>query len=249
VRDFYTEEPSGRIHHRAEPLILALALLVIPAIVLEETSSDSLQAVAFVLNVVIWVGFAAELAFVLAVASNRLRTLRAHWLDAAIVVVSVPVTPAVLQGTRVLRLLRLLRFVRVGLLGARAVVAARTLFSPSGLRYVVVLVLLFVVVAGSAVARVDSEDVGSIWDGIWWALVTVTRVGYGDVVPKSVAGRIVAAVVMLVGIGFFALLTATVAATFVKQDERPDEMRAELREIGARLERIERALGERGRER
>jgi len=246
VRDFYTEEPSGRIHHRAEPLILVLALLVIPAIVLEETSSDSLQAVAFVLNVVIWVGFAAELAFVLAVASNRLRTLRAHWLDAAIVVVSVPVTPAVLQGTRVLRLLRLLRFVRLGLLGARAVVAARTLFSPSGLRYVVVLVLLFVVVAGSAVAMVDSEGVGSIWDGIWWALATVTTVGYGDVVPHSVAGRIVAAVVMLVGIGFFALLTAAVAATFVKQDERPEELRAELREISARLERIERTLGERG---
>ena len=71
MRDFYTEEPSGRIHHRAEPLILVLALLVVPAIVLEETSSDALQAVAFVLNVVIWVGFAAELAFVLAVASNR----------------------------------------------------------------------------------------------------------------------------------------------------------------------------------
>ncbi len=74
----------------------------------------------------------------------------------------------------------------------------------------------------------------------------MTTVGYGDVVPHSVAGRIVAAVVMLVGIGFFALLTAAVAATFVKQDERPEELRAELREISARLERIERTLGERG---
>jgi hypothetical protein len=46
--------------------------------VLEETSSDALQAVAFVLNIVIWVGFAAELAFVLSVASKPLRTLRAH---------------------------------------------------------------------------------------------------------------------------------------------------------------------------
>jgi voltage-gated potassium channel len=244
VRDFYREEPSGRIRHRAEPLILVLALLVIPAIVLEETSSDALKAVAFVLNVVIWVGFAAELAFVLAVASNRLRTLRAHWLDALIVVVSVPVTPAFLQSARALRLLRLLRFVRLGLLAARAYSVARTLFSPSGLRYVVVLVLLFVVVAGSAVALVDSEDVGSIWDGMWWALATVTTVGYGDVVPKSAAGRIVAAVVMLVGIGFFALLTAAVAATFVKQDERPEEVREELRQMKAQLERIERALNE-----
>ncbi|HXL43516.1 MAG TPA: potassium channel family protein [Gaiellaceae bacterium] len=223
-------------------MILVLALLVVPAIVLEEASSDALQTVAFALNIVIWVGFAAELAFVLAVASNRLRTLRTHWLDAVIVVVSVPLTPAFLQSARALRLLRLLRFVRLGLLGARALVAARMLFSPSGLRYVVVLVLLFVVVAGSAVAMVDSEGVGSIWDGIWWALATVTTVGYGDVVPHSVAGRIVAAVVMLVGIGFFALLTAAVAATFVKQDERPEELREELREISARLERIERAL-------
>jgi len=242
---FYSEEPNGRIRHRAEPLILVLALLVVPAIVLEETSSDALQRVAFVLNVVIWVGFAAEFAFVLAVATSRRRTLRAHWLDAAIVVVSVPVTPTALQSTRALRLLRLLRFVRLGLLGGRAVVAARTLFSPSGLRYVVVLVLLFVVVAGSAVAMVDSEDVGSIWDGIWWALATVTTVGYGDVVPRSVVGRIVAAVVMLVGIGFFALLTAAVAATFVKQDERPEELRGQLEDIAARLERIEQALGQR----
>jgi voltage-gated potassium channel len=225
--------------------MIVLALLVVPAIVLEETSSDTLQAVAFLLNIVIWVGFAAELAFVLAVASSRRRTLRAHWLDAAIVVVSIPVAPAALQGTRALRLVRLLRFIRLGLLGGRALVTARTLFSPSGLRYVVVLVLLFVVVAGSAVAMVDSDGVGSIWDGIWWALATVTTVGYGDVVPHSVAGRIVAAVVMLVGIGFFALLTAAVAATVVKQDERPDELREELREIAARLDRIERALGER----
>jgi hypothetical protein len=50
---------------------------------------------------------------------------------------------------------------------------------------------------------------------------------------------------LLRGIGFFAILTATVAATFVKQDERPDEVREELREISARLERIERALGDR----
>jgi hypothetical protein len=119
------------------------------------------------------------------------------------------------------------------------------LFSPSALRYVVVLVLVFVVVAGAAVAMVDSENVGSIEDGIWWALTTVTTAGYGDVVPRSTLGRVVAGVVMLVGIGFFALLTA-VAATFVKQDEKPEELRLQLEDIVARLERIERSIAERG---
>jgi hypothetical protein len=58
---FHVEEPNGRIRHRAEPVMFALALLVVPAIVLEETSTDALQSVAFVLNLVIWIGFAAEL--------------------------------------------------------------------------------------------------------------------------------------------------------------------------------------------
>lgn len=242
---FHAEAPNGRIVHRAEPVMLVLALLVIPAIVLEETGSATLRAVAFGLNVAIWLGFAAELAFVLSVSRHRLRSLRAHWLDVLIVLVSVPVTPAILQSARALRLLRLLRVIRLAALGARAIVTARLLFSPAGVRYVAALVLVFVVVAGAAVAWVDSEAVGSVWDGVWWALVTVTTVGYGDVIPESNAGRAVAVVVMLVGIAFFSILTAAIAATFVKQDERPDELRARLDEIAGRLEQIERALAPR----
>ncbi len=67
---FYNEKPDGRIEHRAEPLMLVLALLVIPAIVLEEASANWLRSVAFGLNVVIWVGFASELAFVLSVTDS-----------------------------------------------------------------------------------------------------------------------------------------------------------------------------------
>jgi voltage-gated potassium channel len=242
---FYVEEPNGRIVHRGEPVMLVLALLVVPAIVLEETASATLRAVAFGLNVAIWIGFAAELAFVLSVSRNRLRTLRTHWLDALIVVVSFPVTPALLQGARALRLLRLLRFVRLALFAGRAVVTARALFRPSGVRYIAALVVVFVVLAGAAVAWVDAntEGVDSIWDGLWWALATVTTVGYGDVVPETAGGRALAAVVMVVGITFFSILTAAIAATFVKQDEKPDELRAQLGEIAARLDRIERAVG------
>ncbi len=244
TRPFYCELPNGRIDHRAEPALLAFALLLFPTLLLEQAQSGTLRTVALALNVLIWVGFALELVFVLAVSKHRIRTLKAHWLDAAIVIVSVPVMPAVMQGARVLRLFRLLRFARLGVAGARVFIGARRLFGPSSLPYIALMVVLLVVVSGAALSALDSHEVKSIGDGIWWALVTVTTVGYGDITPATVGGRIVAGVVMAVGIGFYAILTATIAATFVGQEKKPDDeaMRRDLAEIAERLERIENAL-------
>ena len=93
------------------------------------------------------------------------------------------------------------------------------------------------------------HDFSSVWIGFWWAVQTVTTVGYGDVVPHSTSGRVVASVVMLVGIGFLTVVTASVTAALVESYRRraPDPMMVELEtrldEIGARLERIETALG------
>ncbi len=61
----------------------------------------------------------------------------------------------------------------------------------------------------------DHREYPNIFIGMWWAIQTVTTVGYGDVTPKAVAGRIVAAIVMLEGIAFVAIVTAAVTSTFV----------------------------------
>jgi hypothetical protein len=106
-------------------------------------------------------------------------------------------------------------------------------------RFAALLTLLVVVVAGAAESLVASEDFPSTWDGIWWAVVTVTTVGYGDVYPTTAQGRIVAMVVMLFGIGFLSVLTATVASRFVKT-ERSDE----THEILAALAKLEAELAE-----
>ncbi|OUR66348.1 ion transporter, partial [Bermanella sp. 47_1433_sub80_T6] len=60
----------------------------------------------------------------------------------------------------------------------------------------------------------------STGDGIWWAWVTVTTVGYGDIVPVSTAGRIFGALLILMGIGLFTMLTASFAAFFMAEDEK-----------------------------
>jgi voltage-gated potassium channel len=104
---------------------------------------------------------------------------------------------------------------------------------------VAVITVFVVVVSGAVESVVDTGDFYSLWDGIWWAVVTVTTVGYGDIRVTSVQGRIVAMVVMLVGIGFLSVLTATIASHFVKT-----ERGAETTEIMATLKRVEAELAE-----
>jgi voltage-gated potassium channel len=103
--------------------------------------------------------------------------------------------------------------------------------------------------AGMLMRVLDPHDFSSVWIGFWWGVQTVTTVGYGDVVPHSNSGRVVAAVVMLAGIGFLTVVTASVTAALVESYRRrmPDPamvgLDARLDEVGKRLERIENALG------
>ena len=97
---------------------------------------------------------------------------------------------------------------------------------------------------------VDGDNFPSLGSGLWWAVQTVTTVGYGDNVPTTVSGQLLAALVMLLGIGFLTVITAAITSTFVSRSRQtpPDadtptaEGERELREINERLERIEAAL-------
>ena len=103
------------------------------------------------------------------------------------------------------------------------------------------------VVAGLLVTVLDSETFPSIGSGLWWAVQTVTTVGYGDIIPMSLAGRLVAALVMLLGIGFLTVITASITSTFVSRSRHEPSavetaMAEQLRQLDSRLERIEAAL-------
>jgi voltage-gated potassium channel len=74
-----------------------------------------------------------------------------------------------------------------------------------------------VVVAGVLMSAVDNGEYPNIWIGMWWALQTVTTVGYGDVTPETVAGRAVGALIMLEGVAFIAIVTAAITSTFVSR--------------------------------
>ena len=93
---------------------------------------------------------------------------------------------------------------------------------------IVTATVLVVVGAGALISVLDREEYPDIGIGMWWALQTVTTVGYGDVTPTHVVGRLVAAAVMLQGIAFIAIITAVITSTFVARATRQQE--AERRE-------------------
>jgi voltage-gated potassium channel len=112
-------------------------------------------------------------------------------------------------------------------------------------------VTLLITFAGGILERVlDHREYPTIGRGLWFALETVTTVGYGDVTPKYPSGRIIAAVLMLTAIGFLAVITASATASLVENSRRRFAARAEsdmerrLDEVNARLARIEAALGQ-----
>jgi voltage-gated potassium channel len=121
-------------------------------------------------------------------------------------------------------------------------VIARRLLSAEGVRDAAVRAVLTVLGGGAAFKAVETEQPLTTWDGVWWAATTVTTVGYGDVSPTTDAGRVIAMVVMVVGIGFVALLTAAAAERFIRRGGDPPAVDARLEEVSARLAAIERRL-------
>ncbi len=233
----WEQAESGRVAHPFEPAVLVATLAMIPVLIIERDASSPgwlTFAQVGVVNWVIWAVFAAEFSFVLVVAQRKRAALRAHWLDAALVLVSIPFYGQVLSSLRLVRLVRLMRLARAAVIIARALQAERRLSSPSVFRFAALGTVFLTVLAGAVQSTIDTGDFKSFWDGVWWAFVTVTTVGYGDVYPTSVAGRIVAIVVMLAGVAFLAVLTATIASYFVKS-ERSDETSA-ITDALARIE-------------
>jgi voltage-gated potassium channel len=108
------------------------------------------------------------------------------------------------------------------------------------------------IVSGIVIHFTDSQEFPDVWEGLWWAIQTVTTVGYGDVVPTSIAGRLVATLVMLFGIGFLTVITASITSAFIEQARRHirgstyDTVSTQLDQISSRLDGIEAALRDNG---
>jgi len=199
---------------------LVAAALVVPAVAIDQSkASHGVKLAAEALNWATWGVFALEIAVAMIVVHDRRAWLRRHLLDVVVVIVTPPVLPASLQTLRLIRLMRLLRLIAM----ARYV---RRSFGLQGLQAAAFFALLTILGGGTAFAAAEGRHL-SIWDGMWWAIETMSTVGYGDQYPHTTLGRIVAMGVMLVGIGFVAVLTAALAEHFLAA-----RAKAQLEELG-----------------
>jgi voltage-gated potassium channel len=135
----------------------------------------------------------------------------------------------------------------------------RFLREPPSVRYaagaIVTVTAVIVLTSGVLMRLLDHKEFPNIWLGVWWAIQTVTTVGYGDVTPKGVSGRVVAGAVMLEGIALLAVVTAAVTSTFVQRAEQEralaeeksdarerEQVEARFDSLDDRLQRIETEL-------
>ena len=103
-------------------------------------------------------------------------------------------------------------------------------------------VLIICIISFGYIFYLAEPQIKTFGDGIWWALVTITTVGYGDITPLTTPGRLVAGTLMFVGLGLIATVTAIVSAKFIANyvdHHTNDDVLEKLEEVEAEIEKIE----------
>ncbi len=173
------------------------------------------------LDNIIWLLFVINLIVKLIISPRRLSFLKSNWLEVIVV-------------------LPYLQPLRIVIFGSKAI-WGMTKISRSD--FLIVVSGGLVITAATIVTSLErsrNPDLGSFPDALWWAVVTITTVGYGNQEPVTFFGRIVAVILMITGVGFFGAIAANLAAFFVKKDEgsKIDRLQRDMNEIKAKLDKL-----------
>jgi voltage-gated potassium channel len=213
---------------------LGMAVLAVAYVVIGFAADDvgpDQRAGLTVAESVLTIIFAAEFGSRFLASFDRRAYLRGHWIDLVAVVPTV-------RGLRVARLLRLLRLVRAFAGVYRALGHVGRLVNHRGLGLLITAWIGVMVVCSAGLYIAENgvnKAITSPLDALWWGVVTLTTVGYGDVYPVTPEGRLAASVLMLLGIGLFGAITATITSYLIATGSttRPSDPAVRLRDLAA----------------
>lgn len=193
--------------------VLALAFLVAfsyPAFV--DPISTSTQTLLNAVQWISWIAFAADLIYGLTKSSNKKNYLIKHPLEVAAVL---------LPFLRPLRLMRVISFGGLALqkvaIGRQFAITVKVAISALFISYIAAIQITI------SERGVEGSNIKTFNDGLWWAVTTVTTVGYGDRFPTTTEGRLLAVLLMITGISLVGVITASVAAWFVKMSQEDSQ--------------------------
>ena len=222
---------------RLEWPMLVVTLWIIVTWYLE--ASDHLsQELIGITDWLVWGFFFAETAIITTLVDSRITYLKQNWINLVIIVFGFPLIWWYFPFTGALRVLRILAMFSLLLHISKT---ARTLLSKYNLGTTLAFGFVVIIMAGFIMAGIDPA-IKTPMDGIWWALVTITTVGYGDIVPVSTAGRLFGAVLIVLGLALISVLTASFAAFFISEDER--KMQNQTVELQKKIQHLEIELKE-----
>jgi len=210
-----------------------LVLLLVPRVAI--TSLDS-SRVILGLDIFFWFLIAADLVYRTVLTTNPRERL-------------VQIGALILLLTGVLALFRisddvrdLIRLALILVVAVRAINSVRFFFKLRSMVFIVSAVLLIVLAFGVSMTATEEHhrnaNINSLSDGLWWAVSTVTTVGYGDKFPVTNSGRVLATGLMFLGVALFSILTATLANSYASRAEQGST--GQFASLHDRLERIER---------
>lgn len=211
---------------------------------LEETNSIPLL-LGRTADWLVWLVFVLETVLLIRMVRNKRRYLLNNWMNLLIIVGSVPL---IWHYTPLAGLLRGLRLLLVVVLLTRLSKTIREVLGHHQLGSTLGVAFFTMVFSGIVITRLD-PSIGDVWDGMWWAWVTMSTVGYGDISPQSPAGRMFGALLILFGVVLVSLLTANISAYLIdsevkKVEDEERDVEKLLQDIQARLARIEAKMAE-----
>ena len=187
---------------------------------------DNIITVVFIIDYIVRLIFA----------SSKRKFVKENVLD-LIAIIPFSSLLKIFRVFKLLKFLKLLKLARVSAYFIRLYKRIKFFFEINGLKYMVAVTAVCVVAGGVAIHFVEGM---SLTDGLWWSFVTATTVGYGDLSPVTPFGRVVAAILMIVGIGLIGSLTSTITALFFQKKEVHASAKSDiLRTIQSQLDNFD----------
>lgn len=212
-------------------VMVAVALLALPAFYFEEKATTGLlRHVVQALDAFILLAFSVEFFWMLRQTRQRRLYVAHNWLDLLIIFAAAASFAGVVSAW--VPLARLLRISYVTLVLARALSSMRNVLSPASVPYFLGWGAVVLALAGAGFYWLE-PTVHSYGEGLWLAFVTGSTVGYGDFVPTTTASRFFSVIMVIAGFAMLSLVTASIAAYFIGEDEKKlrREMHQDIKEL------------------